>query len=108
MEWEEAGLPHPCFNRSCPNQDEGRPPRAAPQIHEYCKGIEARRLCRRDSRVGVRSHSDEIEGMVANGYFLVPKMASLAAFATRNFNTFFAGILICSPVCGLRPILAFR
>jgi hypothetical protein len=35
-------------------------------------------------------------------------MASFAAFATRNFTTFLAGILIDSPVAGLRPIRAFR
>src|SRR5258708_4703774 len=35
-------------------------------------------------------------------------IASLTAFATRNFTTFLAGILIASPVAGLRPILALR
>ena len=35
-------------------------------------------------------------------------MASFAAFATRNLTTFLAGILIDSPVAGLRPIRAFR
>ena len=34
-------------------------------------------------------------------------MASLAALATRNFTTFFAGILIAAPVAGFRPIRAF-
>src|SRR5258706_16110974 len=34
-------------------------------------------------------------------------IASFTAFATRNFTTFFAGILIASPVAGLRPMRAF-
>src|SRR5262245_45835890 len=43
-------------------------------------------------------------------YFLAgaPRTASLAAFATRNFRTVFAGILISSPVAGLLPMRAFR
>src|SRR5262249_5352581 len=40
-------------------------------------------------------------------YFL-PRMASLAALETRNFTTRLAGILIASPVCGLRPMRALR
>ena len=40
-------------------------------------------------------------------YFL-PRIASLAALATRNFTTRLAGILISSPVAGLRPIRALR
>ena len=43
-----------------------------------------------------------------NRYFLAPRIASLAAFATRNFTTRLAGILIASPVAGLRPMRAFR
>src|ERR1051325_4243326 len=35
-------------------------------------------------------------------------MESFAAFATRNFTTFLAGILIDSPVRGLRPVRALR
>ena len=35
-------------------------------------------------------------------------MASFAAFATRNLTTFLAGILIDSPVAGLRPMRALR
>ena len=41
-------------------------------------------------------------------YFFAPRIASLAAFATRNFTTRLAGILIASPVAGLRPMRAFR
>jgi hypothetical protein len=40
-------------------------------------------------------------------YFL-PRIASLAAFATRNFRTFLAGIRMLSPVAGLRPVRAQR
>src|ERR1700761_4540311 len=41
-------------------------------------------------------------------YFLPGAIASFAALATRNFTTVFAGILIGSPVCGLRPTRALR
>src|SRR5206468_9130854 len=41
-----------------------------------------------------------------HAYF--PSTATLQAFATRNFTTRLAGILRGSPVCGLRPIRAFR
>ena len=34
------------------------------------------------------------------------RMASLAAFATRNLTTFFAGMLMVAPVAGLRPMRA--
>ena len=41
-------------------------------------------------------------------YFFFPgTIASLAAFATRIFTTVLAGILIASPVAGLRPMRAF-
>ena len=35
-------------------------------------------------------------------------MESLAALATANFTTRFAGILMVSPVAGLRPMRALR
>src|SRR5277367_3524203 len=35
-------------------------------------------------------------------------MASFTAFATRNFTTFFAGMLIVAPVAGFLPIRALR
>src|ERR1041384_192237 len=41
------------------------------------------------------------------GYFL-GAITSFTALATRNFTTVLAAILIGSPVCGLRPIRAFR
>ena len=41
-----------------------------------------------------------------NGYFFTPRIASLAALATRNFTTRLAAILMVSPVAGLRPIRA--
>src|SRR5207245_8449603 len=37
-----------------------------------------------------------------------PSTATLQALATRNLTTRLAGILMGSPVCGLRPIRAFR
>src|ERR1041385_1590356 len=40
--------------------------------------------------------------------YLAPRIASLAALATRNFTTRLAGIWICSPVAGLRPMRALR
>ena len=39
-------------------------------------------------------------------YYLAPRTPSLAAFATTNFSRRRAGILIASPVCGLRPMRA--
>src|SRR5690348_16603819 len=41
------------------------------------------------------------------GYFL-GAITSFTALATRNFTTVLAAILMGSPVCGLRPIRAFR
>src|SRR5450759_688990 len=41
-------------------------------------------------------------------FFFGGTIASFTAFATRNFTTFLAGILIASPVAGLRPVLALR
>src|SRR5215475_1638827 len=44
------------------------------------------------------------------GYFLAfgGTILSLAALATRNLTTVLAGILISSPVAGLRPLRALR
>src|SRR5437660_2641932 len=41
-------------------------------------------------------------------YFFLGTIASFTALATRNFTTFLAGILIASPVAGLRPMRALR
>src|SRR5882724_10005905 len=43
-------------------------------------------------------------------FFLLPPgaIASLAAFATRNFTTVFAAILIAWPVAGFLPMRALR
>jgi hypothetical protein len=38
---------------------------------------------------------------VSKDYFFAPRMASFAAFATRNLKTVLAGILIFSSVFGL-------
>src|SRR5579864_5740414 len=46
-------------------------------------------------------------GAFQTGYFF-GDMTSFAAFATRKFTTVLAGILIASPVCGLRPMWALR
>jgi hypothetical protein len=40
--------------------------------------------------------------------YLVPRIASFAALATRNLTTRLAGILIAAPVAGLRPMRALR
>src|SRR5580692_3669959 len=40
--------------------------------------------------------------------YLAPRMASLAALATRNFTTRLAGMLMGWPVAGLRPMRAAR
>ncbi len=49
-----------------------------------------------------------VERSILDGYFFAPKIASLAALATRNFTTRLAGILIVAPVAGLRPMRALR
>src|SRR5207237_1001599 len=41
-------------------------------------------------------------------FYFAPRMASFAALATWNFTTRLAGIWICSPVAGLRPMRAAR
>src|SRR6516225_2574743 len=41
-------------------------------------------------------------------YFFGGAIVSFTALATRNFTTVLAGILIASPVCGLRPMRALR
>src|SRR5207249_3335464 len=61
-------------------------------------------------RKGNKSPSEFCALFVAKNYYFFgapPRMASFAAFATRNFRTVFAGILISSPVAGLRPMRAF-
>ena len=40
--------------------------------------------------------------------YLVPRIASLAALATRNLTTLLALILMVSPVAGFRPMRALR
>src|SRR5262249_7736685 len=42
------------------------------------------------------------------GTYFFPSTAPFTLFASRNLPTRFAGILIGSPVCGLRPIRALR
>src|SRR5579872_4561415 len=42
------------------------------------------------------------------GYYFAPRIASLAALATRNLTTRLAAILMVSPVAGLRPMRALR
>src|ERR1700676_2372384 len=46
--------------------------------------------------------------LLARRYFFFGTIASFTALATRNFTTFLAGILIASPVAGLRPMRALR
>src|SRR5271167_439219 len=41
-------------------------------------------------------------------YGFLGAIESFAALATRNLTTVLAGILIASPVCGLRPMRALR
>src|ERR1700679_2908473 len=43
-----------------------------------------------------------------NEVYLVPRIASLAALATRNFTTRLALIWMVAPVAGLRPVRALR
>src|SRR4051812_49095556 len=50
----------------------------------------------------------EVPRKLAKTDYLAPKIASLAALATRNFTTFLAAIWMISPVAGLRPWRALR
>src|SRR5687768_12272034 len=59
-------------------------------------------------RRGSRSCVDSERSREAPDYFLGPRIASLAALATRNLTTFLAGMWIGSPVAGLRPMRALR
>ena len=45
---------------------------------------------------------------VENKNYFFGAIASLVAFATRNFTTVLALIWMGSPVCGLRPMRALR
>src|SRR5512141_3363546 len=47
-------------------------------------------------------------GRVRDYFFVGGTIASFTALATRNFTTFLAGILMASPVAGLRPMRALR
>src|SRR5271165_7681395 len=47
-------------------------------------------------------------GLFSGYFFFGGTIASFTALATRNFTTFLAGILIASPVAGLRPTRALR
>jgi len=90
--------------------------RGRPRLTETRRDL----LCRKFSRSSpVKFGSDRriattrsvVSGVESEGqddYFLGGAMASLAAFATRNFTTVLAGILMASPVCGLRPMRALR
>src|SRR5690242_18542139 len=56
-----------------------------------------------------RKHRAVAAVQTAVAFLVLPgTIASFTALATRNFTTFLAGMLICWPVAGLRPILAFR
>src|SRR6266478_3486804 len=64
---------------------------------------------RRKAPTGARSLEKTRGGRVPDGgiYFL-PSTASFTLLVRRNLHTRLAGILIGSPVCGLRPIRALR
>src|SRR5687768_13625003 len=57
---------------------------------------------------GTLSESECLVHCQKTGFYFALRTASLQAFATRNFTTFLAGILIVSPVAGLRPMRALR
>lgn len=49
-----------------------------------------------------------VELFLLSYFFAAPSTESLAALAIRNLTTVLAGILISSPVAGLRPVRALR
>lgn len=59
-------------------------------------------------RAGLRQLPSGHIGAPRHAHFFGPKMASLAALATRNLTTFLAGILMASLVAGLRLMQALR
>src|SRR5262249_5135109 len=80
------------------------------QRQSSCKRVRARQSGghRRWTRAE-KKHPEVVRGPVKlNTDYFAPRIASLAALATRNFTTRLARIWICSPVAGLRPIRAAR
>src|SRR5207302_2054653 len=64
---------------------------------------------RRKAPTGARSLEKTRGGRVPDdGTYFLPSTASFTLLASRNLHTRLAGILIGSPVCGLRPIRALR
>ena len=49
-----------------------------------------------------------LQVICGDAFYLRGSTASFNCFAIRALTTVFAGILIASPVAGLRPIRAFR
>src|SRR5581483_4629137 len=78
---------------------ESNPPESLP-----CLPLHLGVLCVKKRTAGARP---AVYPRGTNLYFL-GAMTSFTAFATRNFTTVLAGILIGSPVCGLRPMRALR
>ena len=91
---------------SCRNQEAGlsfNTPPASPAAtaSRVGKGFKQKPRKRRDGICGVFC----LRRSTAQAFFTFGgTIASFAAFATRNLTTFLAGILIASPVAGLRPI----
>src|SRR4051812_29609855 len=57
-------------------------------------------------RLGSRDDDETVER--ASDYFLAPRIASLAALATRNFRTFFFGIVISWPAFSPKRMIILR
>ena len=62
----------------------------------------------RKGRQAAAKHVRRIATRLTIAYFFAPRIASLAALATRNLITVLAGIRIFSWVLGLIPVRAFR
>ena len=70
--------------------------------------FEAKAVVKRDEQKSGPFRDRFFHRVGKRAYFFTPRMASFAFFETRNFTTRLAGILISSPVAGLRPMRAFR
>ena len=73
-------------------------------------GMELRRVRKiPKNEIGKAGFWPAFASSILDCYFLgAGAIASLVAFATRNFTTVLALIWMGSPVCGLRPMRALR
>lgn len=87
MEWEAVDLP-----RRIPDRSIKKAGAETWLVSTPIMSAMAQRMTFHERRSGAATSGDR------NSLYFLPRIASLAALATRNFTTRFAGILISSPV----------